>query len=331
MSTQRFIAALHSSPLWLSPGHPAQCCQQTRALLPSASLQGVDVVWYWRRFRKTREDSFALRDCIPDYLQHAAALYRSPNLAFDEFWYRHEYPAVEQSVKARRYGSGWEHYLEEGARKQYNPAFWFDERWYQRRNPGVAAAVANRSLVCAFEHYLLYGIREDLSPSIYFNVEWYRERHMKNMDAGTNVHPIVHYLLTDPKTRVSPVPFFDADWYTGQYFTTSAVQSGALQCLSPYEHYLIFGRRLGYSPSPYFNEFAYREIYPEVAKQLEEGLYASGFEHYASEGPANGFLPQTHLKYAGVDYAGPAYIKTYEQSLLLHLSQLRKLHEFAES
>jgi hypothetical protein len=312
--------------LWLSPGHPAQCCRQT-----PAALVGVDVVWYWRAFRHTRENSFGLRDCIPDYLQHTVTCYRSPNLAFDEFWYRQEYPAVERLVKTGQYASGWEHYLDEGARKRYNPAFWFHERWYQREYPGVAAAVANRSLLCGFEHYLLYGIRENLSPSIYFNVDWYRERQMQDVDGAANAYPIVHYLLTDRKARACPVPFFDGEWYKGQYFTSSAVESGAFESLSAYEHYMSIGRRLAYSPSPYFNEFAYREIYPEVAKLVEQGRYASGFEHYVSEGPANGFLPQTHLKYAGVDYAGPAYIETYEQSLRLHLSQLRKLRELAES
>lgn len=323
MNKQRLIAALHSSPLWLTPGHPVHCCHGK-----PESAQGVDVTWYWRTFRQARPESFTPEDCIADYWQHAAPAYRSPNLAFDEFWYRHQYPAVERLVKTGEFRSGWQHYLEEGARKQYNPVFWFDEQWYQRTYPEVREAIVNRSLVCGFEHFLLYGIREDLAPSIYFNVEWYREQYGKEIDAANASFPIVHYLFTDRKTRACPVPFFHPDWYTQQYLTDSSAETDPLPA---YEHYMVFGRGLRYSPSPYFNESAYLEIYPEVAKQLEAGLYASGFEHYVSDGPANGFLPKTHLNLIGADYAGPRFIESYRQNLLLHLSQLRKLHDFAES
>lgn len=324
MNKQRLICAVRSSPLWVS--HPRLCSEAI-----AASPEELDIAWYWRKYRKSSGNPVTLADCAHDYLKNAASLYRSPNLAFDEFWYRHEHEDVEASVKTGRYRSGWDHYLEEGARKQYNPVFWFDERWYQRQHSDVAVGVRNRDLICGFEHYLLYGIRQDIPPSIYFNTGWYRERNMKDIAGGPRYCPIVHYLLSSQKTRPSPAPFFDLEWYSKQYAIVSTEKSPDGQFVPAYEHYMLFGRRLGYSPSPYFDELAYREVYPEVAKQLAAGLYASGFEQYVAEGAINGLVPRTHLKHAGVDYAGPEFIKLYEQSLLLHLSQLRQLCDFAES
>jgi hypothetical protein len=289
------------------------------------------VAWYWRKFHRTADRSFTLADCKANYLQNAGCLFRSPNLGFDEFWYRHEYRDVEQLVEAGEYRSGWEHYLQEGARRGYNPVFWFDERWYKKQHGDVAAGVGNSELACGFQHYLLYGIHQDLSPSIYFNTAWYRERYMKNVQGGPRSYPIVHYLLSAEKMRPCPVPFFDPDWYRNQYLVDSGAGSGELSPLPAYEHYLLFGRRLGHSPSPHFNEMAYREAYPEVAKQLGRGPYASGFEHYVTEGPANGFRSLTHLDTAGVDYASPEFLSIYERALRLELSQLAQLGDLIET
>lgn len=323
MNSERLTYAVRSSPLWLSPSTVC-CCPQRVSL-----VAGLDVVWYWRKRRTGRSNSFTLSDSVADYLQNAGASYRSPNLAFDEFWYRHEYPDCDESVLAGRYRSGWDHYLNEGARKRYNPVFWFNDRWYQEQYPEVGCAVRSGQLVCGFEHYLMYGMRQDLSPSIYFNVRWYRERHMNGAGASGS-YPIVQYLLSREESRPCPVPFFDESWYSQQYGIVPGAAGAGLKTAPAYEHYMLFGRRLGYSPSPHFDESAYLEMYPQVQRQIEAGVYASGFEHYVSEGPANGFLPRPHLDYGAVDYAGPQFIKTYEQSLLLHLSQLKKLCHLAD-
>jgi O-antigen biosynthesis protein len=266
---------------------------------------------------------------ISPELQHGVDRNPGPNLAFDEFWYRHEHPEADADIKAGRYRSGWEHYLAEGAAKQYNPVFWFDERWYRRQDSEVDAAVANRTLSCGFEHYLLYGVYRDATPSIYFHPQWYRERYMHDEVDEQRTNPIVHYLLQDPKRRGCPVPFFEPEWYAQQYGVSPPDGDSSDHAMAAYEHYLLFGRRLGHSPSPYFNEAAYREI-PQVAAKLRAGLYVSGFEHYVAEGPANGFHASTHLLHSGVDYTGPEYLKIYERSLLLHLTQMKKLCDLTE-
>lgn len=323
MNTERLLCAIQSSPLWLSE-RPARGGGHASVLADC-----VDVAWYWRRYRQLREASFAIGDCVTDYLQHAGERYLSPNLAFDEFWYRHEHPEVDDLVRIGRYQSGWEHYLAEGAAKQLSPVFWFDERWYVRHNNDLAAGVANGSLTSGFEHYLLYGINQDLAPSIYFHPQWYREQYMQDVAGGRRSCAIVHYLLQDPNRRVCPVPFFEPAWYARQYAAALKEKDGCNKGIPAYEHYLLFGRRLGYSPSPYFNEGAYREI-PQVAAKLRAGLYASGFEHYIAEGPVNGLHAQTHLPNSGVDYTSPEYLTMYERSLLMHLTGLRKLSDLTK-
>jgi hypothetical protein len=152
---------------------------------------------------------------------------------------------------------------------------------------------------------------------------------MQDLEGRRPSYPIVHYLLQDPKRRPCPAPFFDPSWYAMQYAGSLMSADANDPTMPAYEHYLLFGRRLGYSPSPYFNEAAYRDL-PQVAAKLTAGMYASGFEHYVAEGPANGLHAQTHLPHSGVDYSAPEYLKLYERSLLLHLRQVKKLSDLAE-
>lgn len=289
----------------------------------------MDAVWYWRRYGRTDSEWFGLEECIANYLEHAGKQIVSPNLAFDEFWYRHEYPEVDALVKAGKYQSGWEHYLTEGILERRNPVFWFDEQWYRRQQSEVEGGIASGRLGSGFEHYLLYGIHENLTPSIYFNPTWYREQCMQDAAAGQRSYPIAHYLLRDSATRICPVPFFDPAWYAQQYTTALIRSQASEEKLPAYEHYLLFGRRVGYSPSPFFNEAAYRQI-PQVRNKLNAGVYVSGFEHFVAQGPANGFCAFTHLPHSGVDYSGPEYLDLYERSLLLHLTYLRKLSDLVE-
>lgn len=324
MNRDRFLCAFHASPLWLSPRGLGW-----REDGEAAAAEGLDLTWYCRKFRMAGHDFPGLRDCVSDYERNAGPLRRSPNLAFDEVWYRHEYPDVDDLVKAGKWRSGWEHYLEEGARKGYNPAFWFDERWYLQQHSEVSRAVKSGQFICGFEHYLLYGIRRDLPPSIYFNPGWYRKRNMEGAHTGPRSYPVAHYLLLNSEARPCPVPFFEPAWYADRYFGPLGDSEGAAS-IPAYEHYVLFGRRLGHSPSPYFDEMAYRDTYGEVREQIRAGIYRSGFEHYATEGPRNGFLPKTHLLYAGLDYSGPEFMRIYEQSLLLNLVQLKELSALSE-
>jgi O-antigen biosynthesis protein len=323
MCNRRLLRCIHASPLWCSRAGLIHAEPEAPVV-----TEGIDLTWYFRKYRDFLGSSSAdVRDCVLDYLQNAAISFRNPNMIFDEFWYRREYPEADELVSSGRYRSGWEHYITEGGRKFYNPAFWFDERWYQKQQPDVYTAVKNRLLLCGFEHYLLYGIQQDLAPSIYFNPGWYRRRYLQDRDGGQL--PIVHYLISRDKFVHTPVPFFNPDWYAKQYLSAASNRDQDRRWAA-YEHYLLVGRRSGYSPSPYFNELAYRDNYPEVAEKLKLGVYASGLEHYANEGFINGFFAFTHLDHGGVDYASPEFLRTYGQSLSLNVTQIAQLRELVK-
>lgn len=318
MSTDasRLISALRSSPFWNSPSDVCACDK-------GPTIAGLDLVWYYRKYRQELDREFSIDGIVAYYLAGRRANVTSPNLAFDEFWYLQRYRDADQAVKKNRYVSGWEHYLAEGAENRLNPAFWFDERWYARQNADVALALREGRIVCGFEHYLREGVHTDSLPSIYFNSAWYRNQYLSG-DEDRRV-PIIEYLSAKPKRRLNPVPFFDEEWYANQYFGKN--DNEAHPALSSYEHYIFIGRSRSHSPSPNFNEAEYRTRYPEVTRSIIEGKYSSAMEHYATEGVINGYVATGHLHQGALDYRTPKIVQAYEQSLTLNLKQAADLRQ----
>lgn len=68
---------------------------------------------------------------------------------------------------------------------------------------------------------------------------------------------------------------FDADWYVGYYGLPSAGGE-----VDPFEHYISIGARHGLSPSPGFDEVAYRSAHPDVAAAIARGAILCGHLHY---------------------------------------------------
>jgi hypothetical protein len=50
------------------------------------------------------------------------------------------------------------------------------------------------------------------------------------------------------------------------------------------DYYLRIGVRLGYSPSPVFDELYYLAANPDIAELVRQGAYASGFDHFCQHG-----------------------------------------------
>jgi O-antigen biosynthesis protein len=326
MTRARLLAVIQSTPLWCSR-RPAATCVTTHQ---AETAPGLDWTWYFRTYRKQWPATLRRPlDSAAHYRLNAARLSLSPNLAFDEFWYRQRYPEIDSLVRSGAFPSGWEHYLECGCFENRNPVWWFDEDWYRTKNPDVQEAIKSTQFVCGFEHYLLYGIRQDLSPSLYFDVKWYRHHYLSETP---DAFPLPDYLLSTDRAERCPVQFFDSDWYRTTYLSQNGSPNGSVNpCHTPYEHYIYSGQCLQYSPSPKFHERAYRELNPDAAGKISTGCYLSGFEHYVHEGAAAGCSVATHLGTAGVDYAGPAFLPVYEKILKLHLRQLRTLKTLAEN
>jgi GT2 family glycosyltransferase len=75
---------------------------------------------------------------------------------------------------------------------------------------------------------------------------------------------------------------FDAEWYRGQHPELRGMPAEELEAF-----YRTEGCRLGHSPNPYFNESWYLATYKDVAEQIAEGTFPSGFEHYLAAGHAD--------------------------------------------
>ena len=318
MSPRRLTWLISSSPLWRSSLDEKEELSRTT---------GLDLAWYFRRYFDALGPSWDAADLVNDYRDNVRRLARSPNMAFDEAWYRQEYPAVDELVKGGKLESGWEHYVLQGANDFHNPNTWFDEKWYQQRYGEVAAAVKSGALSCGFEHFVLYGIRQDFAPSMLFNACWYRQQYYSRDQRER--YPVVDYLSTKPKLRPCPTPLFDPAWYSTQYLSRTESPDKQYN-FSAFEHYLLMGRRLGYSPSVHFNELAYRQSYKEAEAAVESGRYKSGLEHFISEGALNGNVALSHLKQAGVDYAAPPFLEAYQRSVALNIRQIAGIRDVAE-
>lgn len=320
-SHHRLLSAITQSPLWLT-GNP-------RPTLFSAPhwAGGVDTRWYARTYRNDLPHPAGSGICTAHYIQHASSGSFSPNLLFGERFYRLRYPEVADLIGHEDYVCGWHHYLFAGWKEANDPVWWFSERWYRSQNPEVAEGVRNGSLLCGFEHYLLYGIKQDLAPSVYFHPRWYRQRYLSG---DAKILPIVDYLLSRDRCQRCPAPFFDPAWYQRQYLVESEGANQGLEGrkMDPLEHYASFGITRHYSPSPQFDERSYREANPHVGRLIAEGLYRSGFEHYAGQGLLEGATVFSHVETGGLDYAGPEFVRLYDQSLRLNLRQAYLLEQF---
>ncbi len=89
--------------------------------------------------------------------------------------------------------------------------------------------------------------------------------------AANAAEPIPSCIICNSGAPLGPVPtpLFNGGWYAGQYLAgASGVDKDPY---SPFEHYMMIGRKQGYSPSRHFDEAAYRSDYPEVDEQVIGG------------------------------------------------------------
>jgi hypothetical protein len=313
----RFLSVITHSPLWRSNRSGGT---QFREPLWHC---GLDPKWYAGAYSFQLPQASGSDACAFHYSRYASAGTFSPSLLFDERWYRIRYPEVVDLIGRGDYACGWHHYLLAGWRQAKNPVWWFNENWYKSRHRGVEEGVQTGSLLCGFEHYLLYGIGQDLAPSIYFHPLWYRKNYQPPNDRVRRRPPILDYLLSADREHRCPAPFFDSSWYKRQYLSNPLrMAEEELAYLSnPLEHYVCCGIQRQYSPSPQFDERAYRAINAYANDAIENGTYFSGFEHYVTEGLIGGATAASHMDTGGVDYAGPEFLRLYERSLRLNLRQ----------
>ncbi|MBO9423423.1 ExeM/NucH family extracellular endonuclease [Labrenzia sp. R4_1] len=156
----------------------------------------------------------------------------------------------------------------------------FNESFYLAQNPDVAAAIEAGVIGSAEEHYNLFGFQEGRDPNAHFDTLFYLEQNPDVAAAGVN--PFDHYNLLGESEGRSPNSLFDPVFYAEQY--PDIVAAG----VSLFEHFINFGASEGRSPNASiasqlesgFDTEAYLAANPDVAAAIENGLFASAYEHW---------------------------------------------------
>ncbi|NHN88817.1 glycosyltransferase [Acetobacter sp. LMG 1627] len=79
---------------------------------------------------------------------------------------------------------------------------------------------------------------------------------------------------------------FDAEWYRARYrHALGDLVDASAEELA--DHYVRVGKREKFSPNRFFDEAWYLQAHPDVAAAVEAGAFASGFDHYRSDGFIN--------------------------------------------
>ncbi|NIJ41448.1 lipopolysaccharide biosynthesis protein [Parvibaculum indicum] len=212
---------------------------------------------------------------------------------FDEKWYLEQYPDVRiLGLDAA------EHYLWIGRRLGRKPMASFDgentplselhpawpegapsleERisilvdadWYSKLNKKHCPDPSD-----AKSHFLRVGLREGRNPNPYFHAEWYRNTY----SVPRNVDIAEHYLRYGAAEGIDPNPFFSDEWYRNAYM------GDCPEWLTSLEHYLTTGRFLGLKPHPMWFENEYVNGNADVKRQVLDGFFGTGYEHFCSTG-----------------------------------------------
>jgi glycosyltransferase involved in cell wall biosynthesis len=169
---------------------------------------------------------------------------------------------------------------------------YFDEAFYLSQNP-----VISDKRVKPIDHYLKFGWKQGLDPSPDFSTSFYINTY-PDIGENPNIQPFLHYVLFGKKEgRITkPVNLtaeeieaaraeFDVDYYLSQQ---PDIKSSDLE---PLEHYLYYGWKEGFDPSPDFSTKFYLKNYSVIDKS---GLQP--FVHYVMHGKQERREPAPYYK-----------------------------------
>ncbi|WP_156824988.1 glycoside hydrolase family 99-like domain-containing protein [Methylocystis rosea] len=186
-----------------------------------------------------------------------------------------------------------------------------DSQYYYAAYPDVA-----ESKIDAAKHYLESGWREGRNPSENFNTIWYLQTYEDAAHSGAN--PLLHFIsCSDRNTRSArpPEDVGPTDWI-GQAAKNALLPQGARQFAAgydliyrsklfkpdfyishypdvrgdPLEHFIRYGWRLGYNPSPAFSTSRYLQANADV-----RDAGANPLIHYLNFGAREGRDPKPGL------------------------------------
>jgi GT2 family glycosyltransferase len=217
---------------------------------------------------------------------------------FDADWYGRTY-AKDVSGLEPNAAAMEAFYHASGARLGHSPNRYFDERWYLATYPDVAEAVATGVFGSGFEHYGLNGHRSR-SPHWLFAEQFYLAENADltadSLKSGLYINGYDHYLKTG-----------DREFRSGHWLFNPAMHRVAAMAAAGEAHnggefgrFLAGDRRVASTDrlSWYFDPVWYLNTYPQVAAEIEEGLWTCALEHYLCNTDPTAFDPNADFSEA---------------------------------
>jgi len=257
-------------------------------LLPPVGLArtqwcAFDHLWYLRAYptAATEIGGTGFTQVRDHYVAHGAARGFSPNMFFDEAWYRIRYKDVAAEIAAGSIASGYAHYCLAGYGDRA-PHWLFDPETYASYSPDLTdAELIQLDCVNLYDHYLRIGMVQGRVAHLLFDPATYRASYADAWDRVSEIDRIGAFVdfLTErlAAKRAEPATsiYFDPVWFSARHKPAS---HGALHA------YLTADQTTPCDPVADFDEGFYRTQYPESAEAIRRGTLGSGYEHFLKHG-----------------------------------------------
>ncbi|QCE33381.1 glycosyltransferase [Acetobacteraceae bacterium] len=259
-----------------------------------------DPEWYSQYYSGLREamteQGYGEKDFLSFYQEVGVKWGHSPNVFFDEIWFRSLHPDFLKTVNEDKIVSGFQFYCEK-AGQENSPHWLFDETLYARQ---VFAAGVTNFKVLGFEngwaHYLAEGEKAGFAPSPFFDLELVGRIARRYPAYFKGKGLLEGWLGLPPKIadlyRVSW--YFDPRFYLETY--PEAVAEIALgKFVNALHRYLSLAPLGKENPSPYFDEIYYRQANADIIPFIERGNFHNGFDHFLRCGAKEGRSPLAEI------------------------------------
>lgn len=244
-----------------------------------------DVLWYKRHYHAIL-GAFDLHDdesVVQFYKDFGESLGHSPNMFFDEGWYRAAYADIVPLIQAGEIASGFAHYCASGF-MQRNPNCFFDEEFYCQTQVCMSVQqLEMHGLRNGYDHYLIYGEREGRDASLFFSTKLFLKENpdfLYDKRNGAFRSFLENFMRSEIAARRTSA-YFDPEWYLRAY-PDVAQHMGEWQ--HPLRHYLGNPTPGAFDPNPFFSEQFYAQTNPDVAAVVAEGDLRNGYEHFLRYG-----------------------------------------------
>ncbi|QCE35013.1 glycosyltransferase [Acetobacteraceae bacterium] len=255
-----------------------------------------DVEWYAQHYDGIQEAMLAHGyqedDYVRFYQEIGAGWGHSPNVFFDEIWFRSSLPEEKLETEEGRALSGFAFYCQKKGQEQ-SPHWLFDENLYTKR-AFVSGGVNFQAL--GFEngwaHYLKNGEQEGLSPSPFFDLQLVG-RLARLFPAYFKGRGLLEGWLNLP-AKISDLYrvswYFDPCFYL-EYYPEAAQEIASGKYINALHRYLSLAPFKKDNPSSDFDEIYYREANPDIVPFIKRGNFRNGFDHFLRCGAREGRSP----------------------------------------